>query len=459
MGQVPRELTPYVSVRHFFGAELRWWRVRVGLSHDRLGALVNYSGDLVGKVEKAERVPTAELAQACDEVLGTEGALGRLVGLVEAAAQQDSARRVPRASERPVCGWLLAGQASTVGEESARGAHPVNRFEFLASTFGAGAGSFFGSPESAEVSRLGHDDVVGWQRTLSRLYELDDQYGSAGVYDLTVRSQQRLHRLLRRASYGPSTGEALHSILGELSSEAGWQAFDDGRQDKARHWWLETSHLARLVDDDRLLVAALRYLSRQATESGWPREGIDLAQAALQAATSWSTPRLRSHLLSLEAVAHSRAGDEPATWRALHEAGALLESGPHDDDPSWLYSWDEAQLACIEMRAALALDQLPLAERCSRTVLAAVRSEYPRSRVLYLTYHAGVLIQQRNLEEAVSTAAQAVQGAREVSSTRIDTLVGQIRVELARYAAQPRVAEFLDWSGHVMATKTTGSAV
>lgn len=49
-----------------------------------------------------------------------------------------------------------------------RGAGPVNRLEFLASTFGAGAGFFFGPAESAEVSRLGQDDVVSWQHTLSR---------------------------------------------------------------------------------------------------------------------------------------------------------------------------------------------------------------------------------------------------------------------------------------------------
>ncbi|MGH8572827.1 MAG: helix-turn-helix domain-containing protein [Gammaproteobacteria bacterium] len=51
MAQTPRELTAYVSLRHFLGAELRQWRELAGLSHDRLGAQINYSGDLIGKVE------------------------------------------------------------------------------------------------------------------------------------------------------------------------------------------------------------------------------------------------------------------------------------------------------------------------------------------------------------------------------------------------------------------------
>ncbi|MGH3943035.1 MAG: helix-turn-helix domain-containing protein [Pseudonocardiaceae bacterium] len=457
MGQKPRELTPYVSLRHFFGAELRQWREVAGLSHDRLGERINYSGDLIGKVEKAERAPTAALATACDEVLGTGGALARLVSLIEAIARHESAAVAAGAPKRPVCGWLLAGQAFTVRESSARGADPVNRFEFLVSTFGAGAGSLVSSAPAA-ASRLGQDDVVSWRRNLSQLYELDAQYGGGGVYDLALQSLRQLRRVLHRASYAPSTGEALHVVLGELNSAAGWLAFDAGRQAEARYWWLEASHIARLVGDDRLFVDAASLLSRQATELGRPREAIDVAQAARQAAGSWGTPRLRSHLLSLEALAHSRAGDHSATWNALHQAGTLLGSEPHDDDPPWLTFWDEADFGCCEARAALSLGQLPLAERSSRTALATVRPEYSRNRVSYLTCRSEVLVKQHDLGEAVVTAAQAVEGASDVSSARIDARIDQLRAELVRYSDQPRVAEFLDWSSQIMGVKTNGSA-
>ncbi|MGH3917268.1 MAG: helix-turn-helix domain-containing protein [Pseudonocardiaceae bacterium] len=459
MAQVARELTPYVSVRHFFGAELRWWRVRAGLSHDRLGALVNYSGDLVGKVEKAERVPTVALAQACDEVLGTEGALGRLVGLVEAAGRQESVRRVVPAPERPVRGWLLAGQAPTVGKASARGAGPVNRLEFLVSTFGAGAGSLFGSTESAEAVRLGPEDVVSGQRSLARLYELEAEYGGGMVYGLALRSLRKLRRILQRASYSESTGELLHTIAGELAKHAGWLAFDAGLHAEARYWWLDASHTARFIDDDRLLVGVFRLMSQQAGDLDRAREATELAQAAQQAAHPWGTPRLRSNLLVREAVGHARVGDEQATWQVFHQAEALFGAGPHDDDPPWLYFWDEADLACCQMRAALALGQLPLAERCSRTALTAVRPEHSRNRVSYLTHHAAVLVEQRNIEEAVFTAAQAVQDASELSSARIDARIGRVRTELTRYSDQPKVAEFLNWSGQIMATKANRSVL
>ncbi len=83
MGQEPRSLAPYLSARHFFGAELRHWREQRGLSQDQLGRAVHVSGDLIGKVEKATRWPPGGLAKACDSALGTDGALQRLWPLVE----------------------------------------------------------------------------------------------------------------------------------------------------------------------------------------------------------------------------------------------------------------------------------------------------------------------------------------------------------------------------------------
>jgi hypothetical protein len=58
LGQTPRELTPDVSARHAFGAELRRWRGLRALSQDGLGRLVLHSGDMISKVEKAARWPT-----------------------------------------------------------------------------------------------------------------------------------------------------------------------------------------------------------------------------------------------------------------------------------------------------------------------------------------------------------------------------------------------------------------
>src|SRR5205807_8258389 len=61
-----------------FGDELRCWRGRAGLTQRELAERVRYSRETVAAVERGRRYATHELALRCDEVLGTDGVLGRL---------------------------------------------------------------------------------------------------------------------------------------------------------------------------------------------------------------------------------------------------------------------------------------------------------------------------------------------------------------------------------------------
>jgi transcriptional regulator with XRE-family HTH domain len=90
MAHPPRNLKPYESVRDFFGAELRLFRERAGLSQDKLGKLVSYSGDQVAAIEKAQRWPNVALVRALDDVLDTGGTLSRLFPLLEAQRDIES---------------------------------------------------------------------------------------------------------------------------------------------------------------------------------------------------------------------------------------------------------------------------------------------------------------------------------------------------------------------------------
>src|SRR5215469_8916492 len=78
----PLELDPSSSVLAYFGSELRRFRVAAGLSQERLGEVVNYTGALVGLVETAKRTPSRDFAELCDQALETDGALSRLWPLV-----------------------------------------------------------------------------------------------------------------------------------------------------------------------------------------------------------------------------------------------------------------------------------------------------------------------------------------------------------------------------------------
>jgi transcriptional regulator with XRE-family HTH domain len=104
VGQAPRELTPYQSPLAFFGAELRRCRTAARLSQTDLGHKVNYSGATIGKIEKAERWPHADLAGRCDEALGLGGHLVALLDAVD--RQHHAASHTHTATHRTVLDYL-----------------------------------------------------------------------------------------------------------------------------------------------------------------------------------------------------------------------------------------------------------------------------------------------------------------------------------------------------------------
>jgi transcriptional regulator with XRE-family HTH domain len=86
-----RTLTPEASPRHFVGALLREWRIRLGWSQSALGKRVGASASWISRIEKAERSAPADLLSQCDQVLGTGGLLTRYSALADQTSLNEMA--------------------------------------------------------------------------------------------------------------------------------------------------------------------------------------------------------------------------------------------------------------------------------------------------------------------------------------------------------------------------------
>jgi tRNA (Thr-GGU) A37 N-methylase/DNA-binding XRE family transcriptional regulator len=95
VSQAPKSLNPDLSARDRFGAELRSWRQRAGLSQAALARIVHVHPDLIAKVEKAVRRPSHALAADCDAALGAGGALVGSWALAAADGQRPNAPLPP----------------------------------------------------------------------------------------------------------------------------------------------------------------------------------------------------------------------------------------------------------------------------------------------------------------------------------------------------------------------------
>src|SRR6266498_3233962 len=95
-GMAGREMAPRRSARDLFGAELRSWQRRNGVSHASLAQSVHCSASQIGRIEQSDRWPSKDLAVACDTALGTGGALARLWPAVEEQRRQEAADQPAR---------------------------------------------------------------------------------------------------------------------------------------------------------------------------------------------------------------------------------------------------------------------------------------------------------------------------------------------------------------------------
>lgn len=69
-----------------FAAELKAQRARLGWTQVTLGDKTAYSGSFISDIERAERTPSLDLAQACDREMGLPGTFERLHELTRRAA-------------------------------------------------------------------------------------------------------------------------------------------------------------------------------------------------------------------------------------------------------------------------------------------------------------------------------------------------------------------------------------
>jgi transcriptional regulator with XRE-family HTH domain len=271
----------------------------------------------------------------------------------------------------------------------------------------------------ATPGRIDTAQVAQCWTALHRLEELDAFHGGAAGYQVVDEMVRRLQDALRRGCYSPAVGRELQGVTAAAMDQAGWLAYDAGWRHKARHWWLETCHLADLAGITEPRVSALTTMALQASDAlGGGRETVELAHAARSAAGDRATPILLSLLAAREAVGHAQAGDRPAAVSAISQARQWLDHGREGQEPFWLDFWGPADLAWHETRVALATGNGKSAELAARATLSSADTgAFPRNHILYTINLASILTRLGQLDEAISLTSDAIQGIHEIQGS------------------------------------------
>jgi transcriptional regulator with XRE-family HTH domain len=464
MSRPERSLYPERSALDKFGYELRRYRKARGISQDEHGALVHVSGDLVYRIEIADRRPSRQFAELSDRVLNAGGELIELCDKAEDEWQRAREARnkllridtlsVGIADDRTLLTpWTVEG--TLVGAREISEVNPVDRRSFLFLTgtaLTAPAHEWLIAHRINDVSSSAGRVIEPWivddlDGITGKLRHMDDQMGGGALINIVRAQTGYVASLLREGRYTDSTGRRLHGTLGELLRLGGWVSYDGGDQARAQRFWIAALHSAHTAGDTALGANILGFMSEPARDTDRPDDAVNLAETAL-AGYKGSSPRVSAILYMQAALAHAVKGDKSECRHAIDSAYSAFRNSPSESgEPEWCYWMDERRLNAMIGTCFLPLKdyssacnylELSLPERGQQNI-------YVRDGVVSLTRLATACAQDGEPERACDFGTRAIDTlSSQVDSARLIGLAQRLRDDLGPYRRVSAVQEFSD---------------
>ncbi|WP_100447236.1 helix-turn-helix domain-containing protein [Glycomyces xiaoerkulensis] len=361
-----KQLEPEKGLLEWFGAELRHHRKLSGLSQDELGQRVYTSGSKIGKIEKAQRGCSVELAETLDRELKTGGVLTRAWRLVESQADErlseaDNDRILGQNVDAdPVVRDMLDSHFSTARGES------VDRRRFLAAGVGFAAGAVLAdgtsTVEDPQLDLMAQMDQIttacirmGSRRRIGRadltrlnavhdLYQsLDYQYGGGLVHQSMNRVADAAAVLLD-STHPDQLRNELYTTVANLRLLAGWTAFDMCDHWTGQRHFAAAERLAATTENMSLAVFVHYCQARQFQHLRHNRDAVEVLRLASDRVGTGATAGTQAVLNATIATSFAALGDREAAVQALRHADDDFGRIDASQEPPWIRWIDRAEL-------------------------------------------------------------------------------------------------------------------
>ncbi|MFK4100822.1 helix-turn-helix domain-containing protein [Streptomyces sp. NPDC019531] len=399
---------------HDFGTVFQIARKEAGISYQKLAAECGIKPERVGALARGRgRVESYDKIAAIADALRIPG---HMVGL----------------APRP---WETAADTA-----------PVGRRNVLQAVGAAGLAAALPDVLPASVSqRVGASAVARLRERTARLRRLDDVLGGGDTYRLYTAEYQRTKHILRDSTYGESTGRELLALAAEQAQQAGWAAFDGGRERDASALYRESRSAAEEAGAEDLARNALAFLAYQAASAD-PRAAAAIASVSCEAITEETPATVRALLWERCAWARAVAGDAAGTEEALTAARtALAADDAGEPQPSWSVWVDRVELDIMAGRCWTELRRPLRAVPLLMRGLGEFDDAHARDASLYSTWLAEAYTTAGEVEEAARVVGRAVELADGVASARPRRRIEQVVSALALdHGTVPAVAELVE---------------
>jgi hypothetical protein len=248
---------------------------------------------------------------------------------------------------------------------------------------------------------------------------------------------------MARSAPETATARAL-AVYGDLTQLVGWLMFNLGDRAAARYYYDDARAAADRAGNADLVSYALSASSQLALAHGEPRDAVDHAKAAQQAARRSGSPFAVAYAADVIARAYAAAGQVARCQAALdRERAALGEIRPDTPRAPWWYFYDRAFYWGTESECALRLGMA--VDACDAAGRSLCLSAPPNlhNSALTLAFRADALIRQGEIDDACRTLADAARLTTLNSSRRISRRIERLRAQL-RTASNTAAVRELD---------------
>ncbi|WP_243715013.1 hypothetical protein, partial [Actinomadura bangladeshensis] len=308
-------------------------------------------------------------------------------------------------------------------------------------------GPWDAAPPVASGRRIGATDVEEIRQVTSAFRILDNRLGGGHVRSPVI---EYLHThvapLLRDSRATHEVRRELFAAAADLTKLAAWLYHDLDRQGVAQRYLIQALAMARHADDHGLGAEILAAMSQQAHYVAQPDQAVDMARTAQAAARRAGLPVLMTECQVMEAHGHAaQDGGARACAQALARAEASYDRATRAELPPWLDYFDEAYFAAKIAHCFRDLGRPAEVEQYARKSLD-MDPTYRRGKTFNISILAMSLAAQGQLEEACEQGKTAVDMAAGLTSERVYRYLRDVLEALEPAAAEPGVAEFMDYA-------------
>jgi hypothetical protein len=285
-------------------------------------------------------------------------------------------------------------------------------------------------------ARIGHIDVADLHRVIDGMERADHAAGGRTVVrSLALGQLGWVQTTLRQSSFPTAqVRTAWMAAVARLGRLAGFMSVDSRDHKTAKRCFLVALQIAAEADDWPSRLNVLSGMARQAVHLGDGHAGLKIATLA-RAGDALASATTRAMLRVLEARAYGVLGRADEATAAVGEAEHLFGQRRPEDDPAWLWFYDDAQLFGDTGHAlfplALAGGRVDAAQRLRRAVDMHNATDI-RGRTFSLVKLATLEVRHTPGAEAYATTRQAIAAVAGLRSGRALDYLGDLGRVLRR---------------------------